>query len=135
MCLMHRKEKMKQYIKVLKQNLTTVEIGFDLPSSITNLLMNYALKGDIELEKFVSNSIKNYLSLDINPSTPLSHNSVTLILRLPLSLVIQLWRKSKMNRGKISQIVSEALSFSIPVFLDEIQAMEDYRIELSKGEN
>ena len=87
---MHRKEKMKQYIKVLKQNLTTVEIGFDLPSSITNLLMNYALKGDIELEKFVSNSIKNYLSLDINPSTPLSHNSVTLILRLPLSLVIQL---------------------------------------------
>lgn len=132
---MHRKEKMKQYIKVLKQNLTTVEIGFDLPSSITNLLMNYALKGDIELEKFVSNSIKNYLSLDINPSTPLSHNSVTLILRLPLSLVIQLWRKSKMNRGKISQIVSEALSFSIPVFLDEIQAMEDYRIELSKGEN
>ena len=135
MCLMHRKEKMKQYIKVLKQNLTTVEIGFDLPSSITNLLMNYALKGDIELEKFVSNSIKNYLSLDINPSTPLSHNSVTLILRLPLSLVIQLWRKSKMNRGKISQIVSEALSFSIPVFLDEIQAMEDCRIELSKGEN
>ena len=132
---MHRKEKMKQYIKVLKQNLTTVEIGFDLPSSITNLLMNYALKGDIELEKFVSNSIKNYLSLDINPSTPLSHNSVTLILRLPLSLVIQLWRKSKMNRGKISQIVSEALSFSISVFLDEIQAMEDYRIELSKGEN
>lgn len=132
---MHRKEKMKQYIKVLKQNLTTVEIGFDLPSSITNLLMNYALKGDIELEKFVSNSIKNYLSLDINPSTPLSHNSVTLILRLPLSLVIQLWRKSKMNRGKISQIVSEALSFSIPVFLDEIQAMEDCRIELSKGEN
>lgn len=132
---MHRKEKMKQYIKVLKQNLTTVEIGFDLPSSITNLLMNYALKGDIELEKFVSNSIKNYLSLDINPSTPLSHNSVTLILRLPLSLVIQLWRKSKMNRGKISQIVSEALSFSIPVFLDEIQTMEDYRIELSKGEN
>lgn len=132
---MHRKEKMKQYIKVLKQNLTTVEIGFDLPSSITNLLMNYALKGDIELEKFVSNSIKNYLSLDINPSTPLSHNSVTLILKLPLSLVIQLWRKSKMNRGKISQIVSEALSFSIPVFLDEIQAMEDYRIELSKGEN
>lgn len=132
---MHRKEKMKQYIKVLKQNLTTVEIGFDLPSSITNLLMNYALKGDIELEKFVSNSIKNYLSLDINPSTPLSHNSVTLILKLPLSLVIQLWRKSKMNRGKISQIVSEALSFSIPVFLDGIQAMEDYRIELSKGEN
>lgn len=132
---MHRKEKMKQYIKVLKQNLTTVEIGFDLPSSITNLLMDYALKGDIELEKFVSNSIKNYLSLDINPSTPLSHNSVTLILKLPLSLVIQLWRKSKMNRGKISQIVSEALSFSIPVFLDEIQAMEDYRIELSKGEN
>ena len=132
---MHRKEKMKQYIKVLKQNLTTVEIGFDLPSSITNLLMNYALKGDIELEKFVSNSIKNYLSLDINPSTALSHNSVTLILRLPLSLVIQLWRKSKMNRGKISQIVSEALSFSIPVFLDEIQAMEDCRIELSKGEN
>ena len=128
---MHRKEKMKQYIKVLKQNLTTVEIGFDLPSSITNLLMDYALKGDIELEKFVSNSIKNYLSLDINPSTPLSHNSVTLILRLPLSLVIQLWRKSKMNRGKISQIVSEALSFSIPVFLDEIQTMEDYRIELS----
>lgn len=132
MCLIHRKEKMKQYIKVLKQNLTTVEIGFDLPSSITNLLMNYSLKGDIELEKFVSDSIKKYLSSDINPSTPLSHNSVTLIIRLPLSLVIRLWYKSLKNKIRVSQIVSEALSYSIPVFLDEIQAMEDYMLELGQ---
>lgn len=120
------------YIKKLQRILTTVEIGFDLPSSITNLLMNYALKGDIELEKFVSDSIKKYLSSDINPSTPLSHNSVTLIIRLPLSLVIQLWYESLKNKIRISQIVSEALSHSIPVFLDEIQAMEDYRIELGQ---
>ncbi len=112
-------------IKKLQRMLTTAEITLDLPSSITNLLMDYALNGDIELEKFVSNSLREYLSLGINPITSLSNNTATLILRLPRLLVLNLWWNTKMHSCTISQIVAEALGFSIPILLDEIQAQED----------
>jgi hypothetical protein len=121
-------------IKKLQRMLTTAEITLDLPSSITNLLMDYALNGDIELEKFVSNSLREYLSLGSNPITSLSNNTVTLILRLPWLLVLKLWWNAQRNSCTISQIAAEALGFSIPIFLDEIQAQEDYRLELSQEE-
>lgn len=121
-------------IKKLQRMLTTAEITLDLPSSITNLLMDYALNGDIELEKFVSNSLREYLSLGSNPITSLSNNTATLILRLPRLLVLKLWWNAQRNSCTISQIAAEALGFSIPILLDEIQAQEDYRLELSQEE-
>ena len=125
---------MKPYIKELQRKLTTKEITVDLPSSITNLLTSYVLTGDIELERFVSNSIKQYLLLDINPTIYPSNNTAGLIIRLPYVLLIKLWWIAKKNSCTISQIATEALGFSIPVLLDEIQALEDYSIELTQGD-
>ena len=47
---------MSSYFKELQQKLTTKEVTLDLPSSMTNLLADYASRGDIELEPSVSNS-------------------------------------------------------------------------------
>lgn len=125
---------MKLYFKELQRRLTTKEVTLDLPSSITNLLADYASSGDIELETFVSNSVKQYLLLDINPTVYPSNNTVGLILRLPCILLLKLWWKAVRYRCTISQIATEALGFSIPVLLDEMQAQEDYRIELAQGD-
>lgn len=125
---------MKPYIKELQRKLTTKEITVDLPSSITNLLNEYVLSGDIELERFVSNSIKQYLLLDINPTVYPSNNTVDLIIRLPYSLILKLWWIAKKNSCTISQITTEALGFSIPVLIEEMQAQEDYSIELAQGD-
>ena len=125
---------MKSYIKELQRKLTTKEITLDLPSSITNLLNEYVLTGDIELETFVSNSIKQYLLLDINPTVYPSNNTVDLIIRLPYSLILKLWWKAIRYRCTVSEIVTEALGFSIPVLIEEMQAQEDYRLELTQGD-
>ena len=125
---------MSAYLKELQQKLTTKKITLDLPSSITNLLNEYVLSGDIELETFVSNSIKQYLLLDINPTVYPSNNTVDLIIRLPYSLILKLWWKAIRYRCTVSEIVTEALGFSIPVLLEEIQAREDYRLELAQGD-
>lgn len=121
-------------INELQRKLTTKEITVDLPSSITNLLTSYVLTGDIELETFVSNSLKQYLLLDINPTVYPSNNTASLILRLPCILILKLWWKAIRYRCTISEIVTEALGFSIPVLLDEIQAQVDYSMELTQGD-
>ena len=125
---------MTEFIRILQRKLTTEEITLDLPSSMTNLLTSYVLSGDIELETFVSNSLKQYLSTDINPTVYPSSNTVGLTLRLPYLLLIKLWWIAKKNSCTISQITTEALGFSIPVLLEEIQAREDYRLELAQGD-
>lgn len=125
---------MSAYLKELQQKLTTKKITLDLPSSMTNLLTNYALSGEIELEKFVCNSLKQYLLLDINHTVYPNNNTAGLILRLPCILVLKLWCKAIRYRCTVSEIVTEALGFSIPVLLDEIQAQEDYSIELTQGD-
>lgn len=123
---------MSAYLKELQQKLTTKKITLDLPSSITNLLNEYVLSGDIELETFVSNSLKQYLLLDINPTGYPSNNTADLIIRLPYLLLIKLWWIAKKNSCTILQITTEALGFSIPVLLEEMQIQEDYRLELAQ---
>lgn len=125
---------MKSYLNELQRKLTTKEITLDLPSSMTNLLNEYASRGDIELESFVANSLKQYLLLDINPTVYPSSNTVGLIIRLPYLLLLKLWWKSIRYRCTISQIATEALIFSIFILLGEIQAQEDYRLELAQGD-
>ena len=125
---------MTEFIRILQRKLTTKEITVDLPSSMTNLLNEYVLSGDIELEKFVCNSLKQYLLLDINHTVYPNNNTAGLILRLPCILVLKLWCKAIRYRCTVSEIVTEALGFSIPVLLDEIQAQEDYSIELTQGD-
>ncbi len=126
---------MSSYFKELQQKLTTKEVTLDLPSSMTNLLADYASRGDIELEPFVSNSVKQYLLLDINPTVYPNSNTVGLIIRLPYSLLLKLWWKAKKNSCTISQIATEALIFSIFILLGEMQAQEDYSIELAAQED
>ncbi len=123
---------MTDFIRTLQQKLTTKAVTLNLPSSMTNLLNEYVLSGDIELETFVSNSVKQYLLLDINPTVYPSNNTVGLILRLPCILLLKLWCLAKKNSCTISQIVTEALGFSIPLLLDEMQAQEEYRLELTQ---
>lgn len=125
---------MTDFIRTLQQKLTTKEITLDLPISMTNLLNEYVLSGDIELEPFVSNSLNQYLLSDINPDIYPINRTVGLIIRLPYSLLLKLWWKAKKNSCTISQIVTEALGFSIPALLEEMQAQEDYRLELAQGD-
>ena len=126
---------MKSYLNELQQKLTTKAVTLNLPSSMTNLLNEYVLSGDIEIEPFVSNSLNQYLLSDKKPDIYPINRTVGLIIRLPYSLLLKLWWKAKKNSCTISQIVTEALGFSIPVLIEEMQAQEDYSIELAQEDD
>ena len=67
---------MSSYLNELQQKLTTKAVTLNLPSSMTNLLNEYVLSGDIELETFVSNSVKQYLLCETIPT--IGHKSYRL---------------------------------------------------------
>ena len=123
---------MTDFIRTLQQKLTTKEVTLDLPNSMITLLNEYVLSGDIEIETFVSNSLNQYLLSDINPDIYPINRTVGLIIRLHYLLLLKLWWKAKKNSCTISQIVTEALGFSIPALLEEMQAQEEYRLELTQ---
>lgn len=125
---------MSSYFKELQRRLTTKAVTLNLPSSMTNLLNEYLLSGDIEIEPFVSNSVKQYLLSDTKPDIYPINNTVGLIIRLPYLLLIKLWWKAIRYRCTVSEIATEALIFSIFILLGEIQAQEDYSIELAQGD-
>ena len=126
---------MKSCLNELQRRLSTKEITLDLPISMTNLLNEYVLSGDIELETFVANSLNQYLLSDTKPDIYPINRTVGLIIRLPYSLLLKLWWKAKKNICTISQIATEALIFSIFILLGEMQAQEDYSIELAAQED
>ena len=126
---------MTDFLRTLQQKLTTKEVTLDLPSSMTNLLNEYLLSGEIEIEPFVSNSLNQYLLSDKKPDIYPINRTVGLIIRLPYSLLLKLWWKAKKYRCTVSEIATEALIFSIFILLGEMQAQEDYSIELAAQED
>lgn len=116
----------------LLKHITTTKVTFKLPLYVTNTLSEYALSGYVDWDKFITNSIRNYLLTNMRPTILECTNTIFTTVNLPYPLAIQLWRRAKKNNVTPSAIVAEALSFSLSILLDELQAQEDYRIELSQ---
>lgn len=107
------------------------KIKLQLPTSLISVLNYYEKDGFIELNKFVENSIQNHIEYietgqEYNKASP----TVELDVQISIFLLLKLWWKSLITKTSVSKLAHEALSFSIPALLDELQAQEDYRIEV-----
>lgn len=116
----------------LLKHITSIEVTLNLPLYVTNTLSEYVLSGYVDWDKFITNSIRNYLLTNMSPTKLENSQTIFTTVNLPYPLAIQLWWRAKKNNVTPSEIVAEALAFSVPVLLDELQAQEDYRIELSQ---
>lgn len=116
----------------LLKYVTTKNVSLNLPLYISNTLSEYALNGYVDWDKFITNSTKNYLLTNMRPTILKGTPTIFTSANLPFTLAIQLWWRARKNNVTQSEIVAEALSFSIPILLDELQAQEDYRVELSQ---
>lgn len=99
--------------------------------SITEIINSFKEEGYIELDKFIENSISNHID---NVKTEqrydnISH-SVPLEVKIPILLALRLWWKALITKTSVSNIVNEALAFSIPLLLEQDQEQEDYRLEV-----
>lgn len=116
----------------LLKYVTTKNVSLNLPLYISNTLAEYVLSGYVDWDKFITNSTKNYILTDMRPTILKGTHTIFTSVNLPYILAIQLWWRAKKNNVTQSEIVAEALLFSIPILLDELQAQEDYRVELAQ---
>ena len=91
----------------------------------------YVKEGYIERNKFIAKSIKNHIDyITTEPGGDYSSPTVEVEVQIPTLLAFQLRLVAFANRVSISSIVNEALAFSIPVLLEQNQALEEFRLEV-----
>lgn len=128
-------------INLIFKDLTTHRALFHLSDFAFKTLKEYEEDGYIELEKFVEDSIKSYLNeysdfavkgsldkLNIDRTRPI-------FLRISKILLIRLWWCSLKLKATQSEIINEALSYSMPHLISQVEATEDCSIELALKEN
>ncbi len=122
-------------IKRITQCIKYQSVTIKLPYYITKILRAHEQAKDIEFEKFIIDSLKNHWMICSSKSHTQNSQGEILTLKIPRLLMLQIWWTAKAERTAISNIATEALSFSIPILMEEIQAQEDYRIEFEQQEN
>ena len=92
-------------------------------------------EGNIERNKFISDSIKNHIDyVTIGPGGDNTSPTVELEVLIPILLALKLWWKAWKTKTSVSNIVNEALAFSIPCLMEQNQAREDFRWEVEFDE-
>lgn len=122
-------------LKKLLHQLTTQEFTINLPYYVTKTLQAHEQAGDIELNKFVFNSIRKN-AWYCSGESHLSHvQMIPIVVRLPRLMMWQIRWSALSNHTTVSSIVAEALSYSISHLLCELKTMENYRLEMESLNN
>lgn len=116
------------------ERLSITKFLLKLPKSVAVLLQESIESENIERNSFIENSIKQHLKYVITgPGGDNTSPTVEIEVQISTSLALKLWWVALINKTSVSAVVNEALAFSIPVLLEEIQAQEDYRLEIELG--
>lgn len=108
-----------------------VKFKLQLLRYLATTLNCYVEEGYIELNKFITDSIKNHIDyVSTEPGNSLTSPTVDVEVQLPMLLAFKLCWKALTNKTLISSIVNEALSFTIPCLLEQEQEREDYGLEV-----
>ena len=95
----------------------------------------YVKEGYIERNKFIADSIKNHLDyVTTGPGGDNTSPTVELEVLIPILLALKLWWKALITQTSISNIINEALAFSVSLLLELNQAREDFRWEVELDE-
>ena len=93
-------------------------------------------EGNIERNKFISDSIKNYIDyVTIGPGGDNTSPTVELEVLIPILLALKLWWKALITQTSISNIFNEALAFLVSLLLEQNQAQENLRLEVELSSN
>lgn len=112
-------------------------LTLQLPEYLVRTLRGYSKTGDIDVNKFVADSILNHsedvsthLSLaEVNCKYP--ENTLPLVVQIPKTQAFELGWSEVVRHLSISDIVTDVLSHSLPVLISELQAQEDYMVEVA----
>lgn len=120
-------------LKIIK-HLSIRKLQLEISKSVMILLEECLISENLELNKFIEDSIKNHINyVTTGPGGDNISQAVELEAQISIFLALKLWWVALINKTTISSIVNEALAFSIPVLLEQNQAQEDFRLEAEFG--
>ena len=112
-----------------------INLTLTLSVYLKTILKLYEKEGFIELNKFIVDSIKNHIDYEVTgQGDNTTSQTVNIEVLIPILLALKLWWKVLKNKTSISSIVNEALSFSTLCLIEQIQALEDCRLEMELEE-
>ena len=112
-----------------------INLTLTLSVYLKTILKLYEKEGFIELNKFIVDSIKNHIDYEVTgQGGNTASQTVNIEVLIPILLALKLWWKVLKNKTSISIIVNEALSFSTLCLIEQIQALEDCRLEMELEE-
>ena len=112
-----------------------INLTLTLSVYLKTILKLYEKEGFIELNKFIVDSIKNHIDYEVTgQGDNTTSQTVNIEVLIPILLALKLWWKVLKNKTSISSIVNEALSFSTICLIEQIQALEDCRLEMELEE-
>ena len=112
-----------------------INLTLTLSVYLKTILKLYEKEGFMELNKFIVDSIKNHIDYEVTgQGDNTTSQTVNIEVLIPILLALKLWWKVLKNKTSISSIVNEALSFSTLCLIEQIQALEDCRLEMELEE-
>lgn len=109
----------------------TTKLKLVIPPYLVTTMAWYEDAGYIERNEFIADSIRNHIDcvttgLGGDNTSP----TVELEVQIPALLALKLWWTARRNKTSVSNIVNEALAFSLPNLLEQNQAQEEFRLEI-----
>ena len=113
-------------------------LTLQLPEYLVKTIKAYDRSGDIDMNKFIADSIINHKE-DVTDDSPLDdiacaypENTLPLVVQIPRPLAFELGMEFSVRQHiSISDVVNKMLSFSLANLISEVQAQEDYMFEVA----
>lgn len=117
--------------KIIIKQLSRTKLQLNLSKYTIAFLRENVESGNIELNNFVENSIKQHINyVTIRMEDYRTSDTEGIEVQISTILALKLWWIAFINKTSVSTLVNEVLAFSISIFLSQNQALEDYRIEV-----
>ena len=120
----------------MKKN--SIELTLQLPEYLVKTVKAYDRSGDIDVNKFVADSIVNNRE-DVTDDSPLDdvtceypENTLPLVIQLSKTQAFELGMKYSVRQHiSLSDVVNKVLPHSLANLISEVQAQEDSMIEVA----
>jgi hypothetical protein len=117
--------------KIIIKQLSRTKLQLNLSKYTIAFLRENVESGNIELNNFVENSIKQHINyVTIRMEDYRTSDTEGIEVQISTILALKLWWIAFINKTSVSTLVNDVLAFSISIFLSQNQALEDYRIEV-----
>jgi hypothetical protein len=117
--------------KIIIKQISRTKLQLNLSKYTIAFLRENVESGNIELNNFVENSIKQHINyVTIRMEDYRTSDTEGIEVQISTILALKLRWIAFINKTSVSTLVNEVLAFSISNFLYQNQALEDYRIEV-----